>query len=315
MFKDSKLVIAPKNFHFLRWEIEEFKKHFKAVIQTKNPSRWLEEEDVLLTCATPSFLKFQNLKCRAKFGILYASMKLRPQHPSFKERKAYRVICEAATKYNAVFGHNGPVWEAFKDSCPNFFLHRYSAADSLFKKTRTREEFKRVIHLAREASFKGRHISEAVMPLLPYDGEVLPSKSDLQDPSNHYVKAKTGYVLDWKKDLPSIYQAADGFLSPSVIGPPPKYDVDGKYTQATLEAGLSGCIIFWNDCMNLGNCFDTVFKLPSENPKEIAEFIQSTIKNLDTEEHSQKTAKEFYEKCNAAESVKAKVDIMKQTLK
>ena len=36
------------------------------------------------------------------------------------------------------------------------------------------------------------------------------------------------------------------------------------------EAGMSGCIIFWHDAMNLGNRFETVFEI-SIDPVEISQ--------------------------------------------
>jgi hypothetical protein len=113
--------------------------------------------------------------------------------------------------------------------------------------------------------------------------------------------------------LKDIYQNADGFLHPGMIGEGPHRQVDPKYCTSVREAGLSGCIIFWHDAMGLGNDFETVFEVSLE-PKEIAETIQDVVSSIDLDKHSTATAEEFYEKCNATNAVKAKVEIIKEFL-
>jgi hypothetical protein len=172
----------------------------------------------------------------------------------------------------------------------------------MFKKTRKRDKFKRIIQVASPSfwQYKGRHIAEAAMKLMPYEWELIPGWAHLG-----------GYVPF--EDLPAIYQNADGFLNPNMIGDPPGYYIDCTYTGTTIEAGLSGCIIFWHDCMELGNRFETVFEI-SLDPVEIAQKVQDVVNSIDLDKHSTRTAEEFHEKCNIENAVKQKVEIMKKFL-
>jgi hypothetical protein len=297
---NTRLIITPKDYHFAQWEIPELRKHFKAVIEVKLPHRFLKKDDILLCYGYPRIEEYANAKCRAKFGMVYPAVGIRPWHPDLQDHLRIRRISSTLEKYNALFANEGPVWEKMRTHCPNMFLVPFSADGGLFKKTRIRTKFVRIIQVARQAIFKGREISYAAMQLMPYNWELYP-------PQGRYHKE---YTVTWL-DLVKIYQDADGFLSPNIIGRPPKYDVDAKYNQATMEAGLSGCLIFWHDCMNIGNSFETVFEI-STDPKEIAQKIQDVVGSIDLDKHSITTAQEFYEKCNAENAVRVKVGIMKR---
>ena len=300
---NTRLIITPERFHFARWEIEEYKKHFKEVIEVQKLYRVLKENDVLLCYAFPAFEEFQNAKCRAKFCMLYPGWRFNPWNRGTAIIKAKTI----ARKYNAVFVNEGPVWERVKDD-PKFVLVPYSAAHKFFTKYRKRTEFKKIIQVARTSAYKGRDISEAAMKMMPYEWALYPPQSE----EYFHVKTKSGYPIEWCQ-LPTIYQEADGFLSPNKIGPPFKYEVDAKYNQSTMEAGLSGCLIFWHDAMGVGNSFESVLEI-SLNPQEISQKIQDIVSSIDLDKHSTLTAQEFYKKCNAESVTKAKVDIMKRFL-
>ena len=100
------------------------------------------------------------------------------------------------------------------------------------------------------------------------------------------------YFQRTNEQMIDLYQNADGFLHPGTIGPPPGYWCDGKYTVSLIEAGLSGCIIFWHDAMSVGNSMKTVFEV-SLNPVEIAERIKDVVGSIDLDKHSTETSEEF----------------------
>jgi hypothetical protein len=233
-------------------------------------------------------------KCM-KFGMLYPGYGF---HPYYRP-ECLQAILPVIEKYTAIFVNEGPVWERLRGHS-KVHLVPFSADHTRFKKTRNRAQFKQIIQVARPSFYKGRHISKEVLASLPYQGSLFP-RSDRETAT-----------VSWNR-LVDIYQNADGFLSPNMIGPPPRYEIDAKYSQATMEAGLSGCIIFWHDCMSLGNSFETVFPISLE-PKEIVQRIQDVVSSIDLDKHSTLTAQEFYEKCNAGKAVQAKVEIMKRHL-
>lgn len=90
------------------------------------------------------------------------------------------------------------------------------------------------------------------------------------------------------------YHAYDGFVHVAAETPP---HVDGKYTATLLEAGLTGCILFWHDTLGLGNDFETVFNLPLD-ARKAADEILLIRRGIDIESHSKQTSEEIYERVN-----------------
>jgi hypothetical protein len=283
----------PRGFHFSQWEVSEFSKYFRKVSQTSRDHK-IRPSDVLMVYNARQIEALADMKC-VKFGMLYPGFWFHPYRRPEHLQKMLPII----DKYDAVFVNEGPIWESLKGH-PKVFLVPFSANDKVFKKTRNRGIFSKIIQVARPEIYKGRYIAEEAMKLMPYRWELVPR--------SHRRTATVDYSR-----LPEIYQQADGFLSPNMIGPAPDYEIDAKYTQASMEAGLSGCIIFWHDCMSLGNSYKTVFEV-SLNPDEIAQRIQSIVSSISLEAHSKATAQEFYEKCNAADAVRVKVKIMEKFL-
>jgi hypothetical protein len=296
---NKRLVVAQggEGFHFSKWDKHEFKKYFKDVIfhsfRDDPEGKIIKKDDVLFVYAT--LARYQDVECFAKFGILYPGFGFHP----LKNPSQTKNVAPLFDKYTGIFMNEGPVWETYKHLSTGHLVP-LSCDPTIFKKTRKRDTFKKIIQVAGlTGPYKGREISEQVMNLLPYEGELIPPM--------------TGPMYIPWEELPAKYQSADGFLNPNMIGEGPGYPIDAKYTQSTIEAGMSGCIIFWHDCMDLGNSFETVFKI-SLNPVEIAKKIKDVVDNIDLEKHSQLTAEEFYDKCNMIYAMKYKVDIMKRFL-
>jgi glycosyltransferase involved in cell wall biosynthesis len=143
---------------------------------------------------------------------------------------------------------------------------------------------------------KGRDIAARAMRLMPYEWELYPQDNQLYGSIPH-------------SRMIEIIQDADGFLHPSKIGEAPSCWVDAKYTVSLIEAGMSGCIIFWHDVMKHGNSMETVFEI-SQNPIEIAARIQEVVGSIDLEKHSQRTAEEFRNKHSIENTVKKKMDVI-----
>lgn len=291
---NKRLIIGQiENFHF-SWMNEEFKKYFKEVIVTSNPWLPVMEDDVLLVNACLG--SFHDMKCKHKFGILLPGFGFHPyMHP-----EQFDAMKHMYPKYDAIFCDEAPVGAAVArdGTCKNFHIVPICCNSHVYKKTRVRDKFKRIIQVASCGHEKGRDISRAAMQLMPYEWELYPKETQL------YGSIPIGHMVD-------IFQNADGFLHPSKIGPPPGYWTDAKYTVSLIEAGMSGCIIFWHDIMKHGNSMETVFEV-SLNPLEIAERIQEVVGSIDLEKHSQKTSEEFRNKHSIENTVKKKMDIMMQ---
>lgn len=294
---NRRLVVSQwsRNFHFSKWELEKFKKYFKEVvyhyIEDDPACTVIKKDDILFVYAMLGM--YNHVKCHAKFGILYAGFGFQPIiYPEQAQGMEY-----IFDLYDAIFLNEGPAWEAYKHK-DNAILVPPSIDPNVFKKTRIRTDFKKLIQAAgKTGEYKGRHISTEVFNLLQYDCELVPTDNDLLIYLPH-------------EQMPEIYQNADGFLSPQQIGP--AY-VDAKYTASLCEAGMSGCIIFWHDCMKLGNSFETVFEI-SLNPPEIAQTIKDIVGSIDLEKHSILTTQEFYEKCNTENAIKIRIETMEKYL-
>lgn len=288
-------------FHFSQWDIPEFEKYFSNVIihcRDADPEYTLIKKDDILYVYGVGFYPTPKIDCFAKFGVLFPGFALRPLTNLIQRAE----IAKEIRAYTAVFVNEGPMWESYRGTS-NVYKVPHGVASNLFKKTRVRNKFKRIIQVANNkytSPYKGRHISEAAMKLMPYKWELIPE-------NDHPY----GYIPF--NDLIAVYQNADGFLSPQMVGPPPECETDCNYNGTTLEAGLSGCVVFWHDAMGLGNKLETVFEI-SLNPVEIAKRIQDIVNNINLEKHSLLTAEEFYEYCNIGNSIKCKVEIMKMFL-
>jgi len=79
--------------------------------------------------------------------------------------------------------------------------------------------------------------------------------------------------------------------------------LDGKYTAALLEAGVTGAIIFWHDTYSDGNDFETIFSVSAE-PEVAATQIMEIRQNISIEDHSRRTIEEISDRCHPAHIVR-----------
>lgn len=293
---NKKLIIAQiENFHF-SWMNEEFKKYFKEVVVVSSNSYPANEDDILL--ANTCLGSFQDYPTKLKFGIVLPGFSFHPfNHPEHVE-----ALKPCLSKYDAVFCDEAPVGYSFQrnGTIKNFHIVPICCNTRDFKKTRVRDKFKRIIQVASHGSEKGRFEAKAAMKLLPYEWQQYPGDTE------NYFKIP-------QNEMPNIFQNADGFLQPGRIGDPPGRFMDAKYTVSLIEAGLSGCIIFWHDVMGIGNSMKTVFEVPL-NPKGMAERIKDVVSSIDLEKHSILTAEEFREKHSIENTVRAKMEIIQRFL-
>jgi hypothetical protein len=110
-----------------------------------------------------------------------------------------------------------------------------------------------------------------------------------------------GYVDH--KEVVKKYQRYDAFVHVASDIKNPQDGIDGKYTAALIEAGLTGAILFWHDTYNLGNGLETAFNLPLD-PKKAAEQILTIRNSIDVFEHSRRTHEEIMDTFNPVKSVK-----------
>jgi hypothetical protein len=290
--QNRRLIIGQiENFHF-SWMNDEFRKYFREVIVTSTPYCPAREDDVLMVNACMG--SFQDFPCKRKFGILLPGFSFHP----FKRPEQFSEMKPMFVKYDAIFCDEAPVGAAVKrdGTCKNFHYVPISANSYDFKKTRKRDKFRKIIQVASHGPEKGRDVSKQAMMLMPYKWELIPG-----DTEDYFQRSQAQMI--------ATYQEADGFLHPGKVGPAPGYFVDGKYTVSLIEAGLSGCIIFWHDAMGHGNSMETVFEV-SLNPREIAARVQEVVGSIDLDAHSTKTAEEFRNKYSVENTVKKMMDIM-----
>lgn len=296
---NKRIIIAQKNhnFHFSQHDKYEFKKYFREVVYhylIDDPElKEIKKDDILFVYAHIGF--YEKAAAENKFGILYPGFGFHP----FKNPEQAKQVEPRFDQYKAIFMNEGPIWETYKHKS-NAILAPLSCDPNVFKKTRKRNTFKRMVHIAGQTgSFKGRHISKEVFNLLPYECEQVPAEGEPM-----YIPYDR---------IPGILQNADGFLFPSIIGDPPHYPIDAKYNVSFTEAGMCGLIMFWHDALGTGNTMETVFEIPID-PIGIAEKVKEVINNIDLDRHSILTAQEFYDKCNMYDAIKFKVDIIKRFL-
>ena len=289
---DKRLIIGQiENFHF-SWMNGEFGKYFKEVVVTSNPWFPARKDDVLL--ANAALGSFQRMECRLKFGIMLPGFGFHP----FKNPEQFEALKPTFARYDAVFCDEAPVWEAARrdGTCRNFHKVPICANSRDFRKTRKRSEFRRVLQVASHGSEKGRDVARKAMALMPYEWEQVPAEG-------------REYFSVPQSEMPGVFQRADGFLHPGRVGDPPGYWTDAKYTVSLIEAGMSGCVVFWHDAMGVGNSMETVFEV-SLDPAEIAERVKEVAGSIDLDAHSERTSREFTAKHSIENTVKAKMEVM-----
>lgn len=297
--------------HFLKWELEEFKKYFTLV---DSPA----DDTVLLAFGPDVLVDAVSLPARKKCIVLFPGFGHNPVH-SEQTKRLHR---EYIPKYDLVFINKGPLQIAY-EGLSNIEYYPFSVNEAMFKHVKYRKRLDNLIHISNDGPQKDWQRSERIMSLTGLSYEVFPPRD-----SKYYEKVESGNIrknaarkligIPEKKYLPKGYVSHetilrkyykyDGFVH--VAAEIPHEGVlDGKYTATLIEAGMSGAILFWHDTFNLGNDLKTVFDLPLDE-KRAAEMILDIRGSVDIYEHSKRTREEMLETFNIKKSVGIRAEKM-----
>lgn len=294
--------------HFLRWELPEFAKYFNLVNQ---PS----ESATLLAFGPDMLSEAARLPARKRCIVLFPGFGHNPVH-NLPLRKEHRRLIR--NSYDIAFINPGPLEIAY-DGLKNIVLYPFSIDTSLLRRHKPRNKVKKIIHISNDSPQKDWQRSERVMNLIGLPYEIFPPRNPeyfnkifkvnkLKNNIRKLIGQKNkkylpyGYVSHEK--IVRKYYEADAFVHIAAEVRDELY-LDGKYTATLIEAGVSGCIIFWHDTFRLGNGLETVFSV-SADEKLAARQIQGILNDLDVKKHSEATRKEFLSTFNVESSVKAR---------
>ncbi|HEY8558970.1 MAG TPA: hypothetical protein VIL74_01105 [Pyrinomonadaceae bacterium] len=315
-----KIFVSKAPLYFLKWELPYFEKEFKLVDEPGEDTVSLAfGPDVLEECASSPALK------RAAF--LFPFYNYNPYHDlSYREK----VLALIENFYDAVFVNPGPINQALS-TCGKLFSHPFSVdVDKIRKMKRVRKTVGSLIHVSADSPQKDWERSQKVMQLtgLPYeifpprrqpDQKVTFKERVLWRYNKYIVKAlkpaeALRKTLGYADHLTTIkkYVEYDGFVH-IAAKKPDKLHLDGKYTAALLEAGVTGAIIFWHDTFGLGNDFETIFAL-SKEPQTAAREILEIKDRIVAEKHSARTSEEISERCHPQKIVRFRRRVIESIL-
>lgn len=295
--------------HFLRWELPEFAKYFELV---SNP-----DKNTLLLVFGPDVLEDAlRLPALKRYAVLFPGFGYNPLYNDHIRDNQSELI----TQYDLVFINPGPLEIAYKD-LRNIVFYPFSIDTKKIKYSKPRNQVKNIIHVSSDYPQKDWKRSEEIMKKTGLKWEVYPNRNQTNSIAkkvfikllksayavtklNIFKLPPKGYVRH--SDVIKKYNKNDAFIHVARDIKDPIY-VDGKYTATLIEAGLSGCIIFWHDTLNLGNTLETVFELPLDTNKA-ASLIKRTVNSINIREHSLKTHKEMLDKFNPVISVRVRAE-------
>jgi hypothetical protein len=302
--------------HFLRWELPEFSKYFEIVEEPNT--------DIPILVFGPDVLEEAiHLPARKRYAVLFPGFGHNPVYNKEIRQKHKKLI----SQYNTVFINPGPLEIAYK-GLKNIKFYPFSVDVQKVKYTKPRTHIKKIIHISSDYPQKDWQRSEEIMKKTKLNWEVYPSRassenwfSKFYDAANRYVynitsleifkKPPHGYVSH--AAIIRKYKKNDAFIHVAKDIKDPIY-IDGKYTATLIEAGLSGCIIFWHDTFGLGNTLETVFELPLDT-NEAASMITEISKTINVKEHSLRTHQEMLKKFNPVDSVKVRANAILNDIK
>lgn len=295
--------------HFLKWELEEFSKYFEIV---QSPAK----EALLLSFGPDVLVEASTLPAKERFAVLFPGFGHNPLY-NHELNKLHRSVIK---KFKGVFVNPGPLEIAYK-GLKNIYLYPFSVDTKLVACKKYRTSVKSLLHVSNDGLQKDWQRSEKIMHLTGKKYEVYPPRNNHfydKEVKRNEIKNKLRSIIHIKKRnyLPrgyvmhekviKKYQKYDGFVH---VAKDIKHQVliDGKYTASLIEAGLTGCILFWHDTFSLGNDLKTVFSLPLD-PVEAAEEINKICHSIDIKKHSEATRAEMLAKFNPTTSVKIRVE-------
>lgn len=297
-----------KATHFLSWELPYFQKFFNVV---DIPG----QDTVLFSFGPDALASGAQLPALRRTALLFPGFGYNPYHDLVHRYGMQRIIDES---YDLVFVNPGPIHEAFKDR-PQIEVIPFSLNTGAIKAKAYRRDLNSLLHVSAQGyAQKDWQRSAEIMRLTGLKHEIFPPRrqgiiqrgkrrltSELQQrgiiPKDIYLK-QHGYVPH--SIVIEKYHAYDGFVH--IAGETPPY-VDGKYTATFLEAGLTGCLLFWHDTLNLGNDFETVFDLPLDSQQAATEIL-SIRDSIDIYSHSKKTSEEIFEYVNPSKIMRIRFE-------
>lgn len=303
--------------HFLRWETLEFAKYFTLV---DRPS----EKTILLSFGPDALETASTLPCSKRYAVLFPGFGHNPLYNKEISNLHRKLIRH---KFDAVFINPGPLEIAYR-GLPNVVLYPFSVDTSIVTYSGPRKKLQSLIHVSSDYPQKDWRRSEEIMQRTGLTSKVYPPRDD-KFFKNKSKKRKLINSFRQKLRLPLMQQPFDGYVEHSdVINMYKKYDgfvhvaadiksplyLDGKYTASLIEAGLTGCILFWHDTFGLGNNLKTVFNL-SLDPEKAAQEILEIRDSIDVRAHSQKTHEEMLETFNPVKSVALRAHYILNDLK
>jgi hypothetical protein len=303
--------------HFLRWEVPHFRKHFDLVSYPGH--------DVILLAFGPDVLETAaRLPALRRVAMLFPGFGCNPYHNLDCRAKALSAI---ESFYDLVFVNPGPLAEAYKSS-EKVVACNFTIDTKMIKCANLRKSINSLIHVSADYPQKDWQRSELVMKLTSLPYEVFPPRLStgysfmtcVERRLNRCSRAlglpapfrtmPAGYVHH--SVVAKKYQQYDGFVHVAAEIPHAIY-IDGKYTAALLEAGVTGAILFWHDTLGLGNDLETVFDLPVD-PAMAASQIMEIRRGLNVERHSRMTRDEILEKYDPACSIEFRAIKIKELL-
>lgn len=296
--------------HFLRWELSSFDRYFDL---EETPS----EDSVLFVFGPDALASGAVLPARIRVAYLFPGF---GYNPNFDLIHRFGIQKLVQDHYDLVFVNPGPL-EAVFAGFPKLRLCPFSLDVDAFSVRRYRQRIDSLLHASTDAPQKDWTRSLEVMRLTNLEYEVFPPRPSknlgnrivrkLQKLLGYQVQnSSVGYGYAEHRRVIAKYYQHDGFVH--IAGVTPPY-VDGKYTATLLEAGLSGCILFWHDTFGLGNDFESIFDLPLE-PPAAAKAILEIRDHLDVRAHSQRTIEEIAERANPDKSIRMRYQAIQELL-
>lgn len=302
MTKPKLMIHVEQAKHFLEWEMPHFQNYFDVV---DTPS----ENTILFAFGPDAFTSGIQLPASKRVALLFPGFSYNPYYNPVHRYGMLKLIDD---HYDLVFVNPGPIHEAFKNH-PKIQLCNFSINTDLIGRTTPRTKLTTLLHASADHPQKDWRRSLEVMQLTGLTHEVFPPRDVSRTKQLQLRLMKRIKKLIRIKEAPTVnklylshqhliekYRRYDGFVH--IAGKTPPL-VDGKYTATLLEAGLTGCILFWHDTHELGNDFETIFSLPLD-PAHAAREILNIRQNIDVRVHSRRTAEEIYERCNPANSLR-----------
>ena len=315
-------IFVEQAVHFLRWEIPSLEKHFTLVDEA-------DEETILYAFGPDVLAKAASIPALRRVIMLFPGFGLNPYHNLEYRQKALNLI---NASYDLVFVNPGPLAVAYKSSekvsiCP------FTIDGHLINCVAHRKKINSLLHVSAPAPQKDWTRSLEIMQRTGLKHEVYPPRNENGQSVDFQtrLKRKVNRILNicnstFQLKIPVLAQA--GYKDHrKVIQKYQSYDafvhvaseivdnrcIDGKYTACTLEAGLTGAIVFWHDTLQLGNDFETFFNLPVDPQKAAAQIL--LIKgNLDVERHSRRTREEILDKNDISKSVAYRAKKIKELI-